>query len=99
MDNFFKNQLYRWTYDKLKEKPEVFGSDGCNALYMHTYLKEYFNIKVPIHAIKVITTISRIKSRILLENPQWDSRVKDRPKKKKLNENHSYNLPTNTADR
>lgn len=99
MDNFFKNQLYRWAYDKLKEEPKKFGADGCNSLYMQVYLKEFHNTILPISTLKTISTLSRIKSEILLQNPQWDTRVKDRPKKKKQSKNHSNNLPTKTVDR
>ena len=84
MDKFFKNHLYRWTYDKLKKDPKRFGSDGANSLFMQTYLKEVIGIFVPISAIKTITSISRIKSEVLLDNPQYDSRVKDKPKKQKV---------------
>jgi len=83
MDKYLKNQLYRWTYDKLKNNPDKFGVDGCNALYMKTYLFEFYGIDLPISAMKAISTVSRIKSNVLLKNPQFDKRVKDRPKKKK----------------
>ena len=82
MDKFFKNQLYRWAYNKLKKDPKRFGTDGCNALFMQTYLFEIYNIFVPISALKATSSISRIKSDILLENPQWDKRDKDKSKMK-----------------
>ncbi|MDC0932697.1 hypothetical protein OAR97_02510 [Arcobacteraceae bacterium] len=87
MDKYFKKQLYKWTYDKLKNNPEKFGADGCNALYMKTYLFESYGIDVSISAMKTISTISRIKSYVLLKNPQFDKRVKDRPKKRKKKKN------------
>jgi len=99
MDNFFKNQLYKWAYDKLKEEPEKFGADGCNSLYMQVYLKEFHNTVLSISTLKTISTLSRIKSEILLQNPDLDTRVKDRPKKKKIIENHSNQNPTKMPDR
>lgn len=95
MDKFFKKQLYVWTYSKLKNCPEKFGVDGCNALFMKTYLKEHYNVDLPISAMKTISTVSRIKSEVLLQNPQWDKREKDQPKRKK---NNHKQRPTKTAD-
>lgn len=83
MDNFFKNQLYRWTYDKIKSDPKKFGGDECNAILMQTYLKEFYDTSLPVVALKTISTVSRIKSDLLLENPNFDNRVKHKPKKRK----------------
>lgn len=99
MDNFLKNQLYRWTYDKLKENPQKFGTDGCNARYMQEYLREVHGVEVSIFAMKAISTISRIKSDLLLKNPELDFRVKDCSKKRKNNQNHQIQTPTKTAHR
>ena len=97
MDNFLKNQLYKWTYNKLKKAPEKFGADGCNALYMQTYLSEFYNVDLPISAMKVISTVSRIKSDLLLKNPQWDKREKDKPRPRKKTKNIQEQRPTKTA--
>ena len=43
MDNFFKNQLYIWTYEKIKSNPKKFGGDFSNSLIMYEYLKEFYN--------------------------------------------------------
>ena len=43
MDNFFKNQLYKWTYEKIKSNPKKFGGDFSNSLIMYEYLKEFNN--------------------------------------------------------
>jgi hypothetical protein len=83
MDNFFKKQLYVWTYEKIKSNPNKFGADGCNALLMKTYFKEVHGVDLPESAFSTISTVSRIKSDLLLKNPQYDKRVKDRPKKRK----------------
>jgi len=97
MDNFFKNQLYKWTYNKLKTDPKRFGADGCNALYMQTYLSEFYNVDLPISAMKVISSVSRIKSDVLLKNPQWDKREKDRPRPRKKTIIIQEQTPTKTA--
>ena len=83
MDNFLKNQLYRWTYEKIKSNPKKFGADECNSLFMQTYLMEHYGINLPQSALKVISTVSRIKSDLLLKNPQFDFRVKHKPKSRK----------------
>ncbi len=84
MDNFLKNQLYRWTYEKIKSNPKKFGGDSCNALLMQKYIQEVYNIFLPLEAFVTITTVSRIKSDLLLENPHFDFRVKHKSKKRKL---------------
>lgn len=99
MDKFFKNQLYVWTYDKLKANPKSFGVDGCNALFMKTYLYENYGVDLPIIAMKTISTVSRIKSEVLLKNPQWDKREKDKPRPRKITKINQEQNPTKTADR
>lgn len=83
MDNFLKKQLYVWTYEKIKSNPNKFGADGCNALIMKTYFKEIYGVDLPQSAFSTISTVSRIKSDLLLKNPQYDKREKHRPKKRK----------------
>lgn len=82
MDNFFRNQLYRWTYDSIKSNPKKFGGDRCNPLLMQKYIQEAYNIYLPLEAYITITTVSRIKSDLLLKNPHFDFRVKHKPKKR-----------------
>lgn len=84
MDNFFKKQLYVWTYEKIKSNPKKFGGDECNSLLMQTYIYENYNIYLPQSALKAISTVSRIKSNLLLNNPRFDNRVKNKPKSKKI---------------
>jgi hypothetical protein len=50
---------------------------------MQTYLEENYNVILPISAMKAISSVSRIKSKVLLKNPQYDKREKDKPKKRK----------------
>ena len=99
MDNFLKKQLYVWTYEKIKSNPNRFGADGCNALFMKTYLYENYGVDLPISAMKTISTVSRIKSDLLLKNPQYDKRIKDKPKKKRITKTNQEQNPTKTADR
>lgn len=83
MDKFFRNQLSKWIFTKLKGNPNKFGADDCNALFMQTYLAETYGVSLPLSAMKAISTVSRTKSELLVENPQYDKRVKHKSKKKK----------------
>ena len=84
MDNFFKNQLYRWTYDKIKSDPKKFGGDFSNALIQIEYEKEFYDSMVDtIIKIKTLVSVSRIKNKLLADNPDLDNRVKHKPKKRK----------------
>jgi len=81
MDNFLKNQLYRWTYDKIKSNPKKFGGDNSNAYIQLEYIQEFFNGAVDtVLKIKTLVTISRIKIKLLEKNPQFDFRTKYKPK-------------------
>jgi hypothetical protein len=84
MDNFFKNQLYRWTYDKIKSNPKKFGGDFSNSLIMYEYLKEFYADDKVMHLepqlMSILTSVSRIKNKLLLKNPQYDNRTKYKPK-------------------
>ena len=42
MDKNFKNELYKWTYEKIKSNPKKFGGDFSNSLIMYEYLKEFY---------------------------------------------------------
>lgn len=84
MDNFFKNQLYRWAYDKIKSDPKKFGGDFSNALIQIEYAKEFYDGMVDtIIKIKTLVSVSRIKNKLLADNPDLDNRVKHKPKKRK----------------
>lgn len=88
MDNFFRNQLYKWTYSKIKSNPKKFGGDDGNAYIMHEFITEHYgdNIVLSLHIsnFKLISSISRIRNLILLKNPQFDMRIKFKPKKKSV---------------
>ncbi|MCK9545108.1 MAG: hypothetical protein M0Q25_00210 [Sulfurospirillaceae bacterium] len=85
MDNFFKNQLYRWTYDKIKSEPKKFGGDFSNSLIMYEYLKEFYAddkvMQLEPQLMSILSTISRIKNKLLKKNPDLDYRTKYKPKK------------------
>ena len=82
MDNFLKNQLYRWTYEKIKSNPKKFGGDDSNSLIMQSYFYEVYNIDLPKGAYKILSTVSRNKNKLLIQNPQFDKRIKYKSKKK-----------------
>jgi hypothetical protein len=85
MDGFFKNQLYRWTYDKIKSDPKKFGGDFSNSLIMYEYLKEFYADDKVVHLepqlMSILSTVSRIKNKLLRKNPHLDYRTKYKPKK------------------
>lgn len=89
MDNFFKKQLYRWTYDKIKSNPKKFGGDFSNPLIMYEYLKEFYAnesvLQLEPQLMSILSTISRIKNKILRKNPHLDYRTKYKPKKEVKN--------------
>ena len=43
MDNFLKNQLYVWTYEKIKSNPKKFGSESGNSSIMYEYLLDFYS--------------------------------------------------------
>lgn len=99
MDNFLRNQLYKWTYDKLKSNPKKYGGDFGNAEIMHTFLLEFFGNKIvaslEVHNFSILSSVSRIRNKLLEQNPQFDMRIKYKRKKK----NNHKQKPTNNADR
>ncbi|MEN4045806.1 hypothetical protein [Sulfurimonas sp. NWX367] len=103
MDNYFKKQLYVWTYDKIKENPEKFGGDFSNSLIMHEYLLCNHSDKKVVQLepkdMSILSTVSRIKNKLLKKNPDLDYRTKYKPKVEKKAKNHLENFPTKTADR
>ena len=86
MDNFLKNQLYRWTYEKIKKNPKKFGGDFGNSLIMYEYIKEFYSdhivAELEPQLMSILSTISRIKNKLLEKNPHLDYRTKYKSKKK-----------------
>ena len=83
MDNFFKNQLYIWTYEKIKSNPKKFGGDDSNSLIMQSYFSEVYNVDLPKTAYKILSTVSRNKNKLLEKNPHFDYRTKHKSNIKK----------------
>lgn len=81
MDNFLQNQLYRWTYDKIKANPKYYGSDIGNPAIILTYLEEMKHLSI--NTVRHSVAVSRIRNKLLEKFPQYDCRVKYKPKSKK----------------
>jgi hypothetical protein len=85
MDNSFKYQLNQWTYDKIKSNPRKFGGDFSNSLIMYEYMKEFYADEKVLHLepqlMSILSTVSRIKNKLLKKNPHFDYRTKNKPKK------------------
>ena len=86
MDNFLRKQLYVWVYDKIKSNPKKFGGDFSNSLIMYEYLKDFYNdfgvSELEPQLMSILSTVSRIKNKLLIKNPQFDFRTKYKPKTK-----------------
>ena len=85
MEAYLKKQLYKWVYDKIKTNPKKFGGDFSNSLIMHEYLKEFYS-DCAVHELEpqlmsILSTISRIKNKLLVKNPHLDHRTRYKPKK------------------
>lgn len=80
MDRFLKKQLYNWTYNKIASDPKKFGGDFSNAFIMYEYLIEFYgnaNIsELEPQLMSILSTVSRIKNKLLEKNPQFDYRTK-----------------------
>ncbi|RXJ77404.1 hypothetical protein CRU86_05735 [Aliarcobacter skirrowii] len=80
MDNFFKNQLYRWTYEKIKSNPKKFGGDFGNSLIMYEYTISFYSefgvAELEPQLFSIISTVSRIRNKVLEKNPHFDYRIK-----------------------
>jgi len=83
MDNFFKKQLYVWVYDKIKSNPKKFGGDYSNPFITHEYLIEFYAdskiSQLEPQVMSILSTVSRIKNKLLRENPHLDFRIKNKP--------------------
>ncbi|MCG3665394.1 hypothetical protein L5F09_06515 [Aliarcobacter butzleri] len=86
MDNFLRNQLYKWTYEKIKSNPKKFGGDFGNAEIMHSFLLEFFGDKIvsslEVNNFSILSSISRIRNKLLKKNHHFDFRIKYKTKAK-----------------
>ncbi|GEM_PF-1065569 len=84
MDKDFKNQLYKWTYAKIKSNPTKFGGDFSNSLIMYEYLKEFYAdnyvLELEPQLMSILSTVSRIKNKLLVKHQEFENRTKYRPK-------------------
>ena len=87
MDKMLRKQLYVWTYEKIKGNPQKFGGDFSNSLIMYEYLKEFYSgyciEELEPQLMSILSTISRIKNKLLEKNPHFDYRTKYKSKTKK----------------
>lgn len=85
MDKFFRNQLWVWTYEKIKSNPKKFGGDFGNAEITHAFLVEFFGDKIvaslEVRNFSAVSSVSRIRNKLLKSNPHFDYRTKHTPKK------------------
>lgn len=88
MDDSLRKELYVWTYNKIKDNPKRFGGDLSNSLIMLEYLKDFHKNSIVndlnYNVMKVVSTISRIKNKLLENNPHFDYRVRYKRKSKSL---------------
>lgn len=86
MDKYLKKQLYAWVYDKIKANPKKFGGDFSNAFIMYEYLIEFYSDAIVSdlepEQMSILSTVSRIKNKLLEKNPQFDYRIKYKAKVK-----------------
>lgn len=80
MDKMLRKQLYVWVYEKIKSNPKKFGGDFSNSLIMHEYLKEFYSdsyvTELEPQLMSVLSTVSRIKNKLLEKYPQFNHRTK-----------------------
>ena len=84
MDKFVKKQLYIWAYDKIKNNPKKFGGDFSNSLIMYEYLIDFYSdasvTDLAPEQMSILSTVSRIKNKLLVKHPQFDNRIKFKAK-------------------
>lgn len=82
-----KKDLDTWVYNTIVSNPRKFGGDDSNAYIMQEYSKQCHNGEIISSLDKsffsAISTVSRIKNDLLLDNPHLDYREKNKPKHKK----------------
>jgi len=96
MDKYLKKQLQAWTYEKIESNPQKFGGDFSNSLIMYEYVKEFYSdnhvSQLEPQLMSILSTISRIKNKLLKKNPHFDMRTKYKPKTPlKVEKNTPYN--------
>lgn len=82
-----ESSIIEWTLNKLKSNPKLYGGDNGNNEIILAYLKE----TNPFATIVSLTTesiahsvaVSRCKNKLLEQYPEYDFRVRNKPKVKK----------------
>lgn len=84
MDKYLKQQIYTWVYNKIKSNPQKFGGDSSNPAIMFEYLLEFYPhesvVQLQQQTMSLLTTVSRIKNKLLKRHPQYDCRIRHRVK-------------------
>lgn len=79
-----KNSISEWTLDKLKSNPKLYGGDNGNSEIVLAYIKETnpfsFVNSLTTETLTHATAVSRCKNKLLQIYPQYDYRVKNKPK-------------------
>ena len=79
-----RKQLEEWTLKKLKKRPKFFGGDNGNPAIILEYLNEISEddkiSNLSIATVSNSVTVSRLKNDLLLDYPELDHRVENKPK-------------------
>jgi hypothetical protein len=79
-----KNIFYEWTLEKIENNPQLFGGDNGNPAIIKEYLTQMHGKTkaedLTLSAISQSVGVSRDRNKILEEYPQYDHRIKYRPK-------------------
>ena len=88
MNKALRNEIYVWGYEKIKSNPKMYGGDKGSPLIMKAYIQEFHNGKkaeqLEDYVYSVLSTVNRVKNRLLEKNPQFDLRTKHKGKKTKI---------------
>lgn len=83
------NIFFKWTLEKIETNPQLFGGDNGNPAIIKEYLTEMHGKTkaedLTLSAISQSVGVSRDRNKILEQYPQYDFRVKHKPKHKKKN--------------
>jgi len=84
--NLISEDIKNWTFTKISDDPFLFGGDIGNPAIIKQYLVE-FNPETKVEDLTFETisnsvAVSRMKNKLLEENPHLDFREVNKPKKK-----------------
>jgi len=82
-----KIELKEWTEKKIRSNPKILGSDNGNTAIIKDYLVDVHKgtmvENLSEEAIKAVVSVSRWRNKLLENNPQFDFRIKNKPKAKR----------------